>query len=1620
MPPAQIPPQRSMSFVYHLLALLLFATGARAATYYNLDFEQPVHQLGAAPTVGASPDRVSSVSGSAVIAAAPAGLTSQAVQLHCAYHNNPGVSGHFVLNPVVGQPRDFTISYDAVMQFNGSPELYLTLQGASAYAFSFTYSGGFRIEGPQLFKTFGSYSSGTVYHVSIDVLPSRGLWIGRINGVEMFREAYTDTQVPKLDFNLFLPFTSSSEWDAYLDNVVVADYVPPPYYHVTFEEPVHHAEQLPTLGGAPDKASSITGTTTVYGGRDGHAYGPISIVTSGNGQSLRLLTASPSGQLITQSATFDAPATANPNLTLSFYAFSGADLFSVGLPGVGCSVVFDRYLSSIHLRGPGNASKDIAYSGSGGHVMIEVLPQDGLWIGTINGTEVWREPYNATQPCGLSFAVSTPFQGVTTEETASVDDVVIADFALNKAPSFTKGADVTVSEDAPAYSQAWATAISAGSGEDWQRVNFEVTPDHPELFAVAPAISPAGLLTFTPAPNAYGQTTVTVLLRDDGTTTDGGVNVSAPQTFTINLTAVNDSPTFTAGPSLTIDSFAGAQSFPQWATQISSGPPDEAGQTVSFTVTASSPANQPPLFSVQPAISAYGTLSFTPSVGASGISTLTIVPHDSAGATGSSVTRFITLLPYNHYGYYRVTFEEPVHHLGGEPTVGTTPDTISHYAGDAGLQIMPTIVAAPAGLTGQALKLNARAVGGGGGPLNDVSLNPIAGLPWDYTISFDLLPQIAGAMLEFELNGASGYSVVFSGSTLAVRDPQGVFKNVGTFTNGTVYQVAIDVSASQGIWVGRLNGTEVFREPCTLTQPTTVTWASHVPANGFSGQVYLDNVVIGDIPPNRAPSFTKGADVTVLEDSGAYSQPWTADISAGAYESNQTVTFEVINDQPALFSVAPAISPLGVLTFTPAADAFGHANVTVRLFDNGGTDNGGVNVSAPQTFTIDVAAVNDPPTLDPLGNLALLPNAGPQVVNLSGITPGASNETATLQVTATSSAPSVIPNPQVSYTSPAATGTLTFTPVANATGLVTIQVTVAEVENPGVKVTRSFTVRVTASPSFTKGPDVQTAEDSMLLSGTPWATDISTGGADPADPVSFEVTTDHPSYFSAGPTITQNGDLSFTTAPDAFGQATATVRLHVGNQVSDPATFTITLTPVNDPPSFTAGSSLSVRQHSGASVTPGWATQISAGPNESEAVHFVVSTDHPEYFSVQPSLSPTGTLSFTPKGDVAGTAVLIVYLEDAGGLQSAAVSRNLEISASTLPAGAYHALVQAPTGESTVNAKAGRVDLLLTKSGQFTGRIVLHRGQVRPLTGKFSPNGVALFGRTAATQTRLTVPGLPALDLQFHVTDTVDGPKLTGLLSYIDTVYAEISGGLAAFTAAKNPLAPFRSVPESLLGRYTVALTPQTGAGEPTHPAGSGYAFLNVSRNGTVSLNGRTSDDRAITWSGSILDDLTLPIYIPIIAGRGSLSGFAHFRDVTNASDVDGQDLHWSSPQTRTSTAWDGVRVVLAGSKYTGTGFAGLQPASHTTYLAQLAISWTGVASVDQSISITDGVAAETANTPLTLKIIAETGAISGNYKRQDVREIHSFRGIILSKQSTAYGYFIAPQHGAALVIVPQ
>ena len=164
--------------------------------------------------------------------------------------------------------------------------------------------------------------------------------------------------------------------------------------------------------------------------------------------------------------------------------------------------------------------------------------------------------------------------------------------------------------------------------------------------------------------------------------------------------------------------------------------------------------------------------------------------------------------------------------------------------------------------------------------------------------------------------------------------------------------ISFDPTSTEGGTV-TYNGAGIF----TYTPPADFNGIDHFTYKATDGLADSNSadVTIQVYSVNDAPSFAGGGDQNAMENAGTQTvTAWATNIFAGpANESAQNLTFSLSNNNNAIFSDQPSIDPdNGTLTYTPISE--GTATVTVVLRDNGGTDRGGVDQSAPQTFTITV------------------------------------------------------------------------------------------------------------------------------------------------------------------------------------------------------------------------------------------------------------------------------------------------------------------------------------------------------------------------------------------------------------------------------------------------------------------------------------------------------------------------------------------------------------------------------------------------------------------------------------------------------------------------------------------
>ncbi|MGO9476364.1 MAG: Ig-like domain-containing protein, partial [Limisphaerales bacterium] len=301
---------------------------------------------------------------------------------------------------------------------------------------------------------------------------------------------------------------------------------------------------------------------------------------------------------------------------------------------------------------------------------------------------------------------------------------------------------------------------------------------------------------------------------------------------------------------------------------------------------------------------------------------------------------------------------------------------------------------------------------------------------------------------------------------------------------------------------------------------------------------------------------------------------------------------------------------------------------------------------------------NQPPTLNAIGSFSVNENAGLQTVGLSGITSGSTNENQTLTVTASSSNTNLVPNPAVNYTSANTTGFLTFAPVSNANGSVTITVTVNDGGASNNIVTQTFTVTVKpvnqpptlnaiGSFSINENAGLQTVN----LSG------ISSGAANENQTLTVTATSSNTglipnptvNYTSANTT----GFLTFAPATNANGSATITVKVNDGGTSNNivTQTFTVTVNPVNQPPTLNAIANLGINGNVGLQTVN--LSGISSGAaNENQTLTITASSSNTNLIS-PPTVnytngSTTGTLTFMPVTNANNSATIAVTVNDGG------------------------------------------------------------------------------------------------------------------------------------------------------------------------------------------------------------------------------------------------------------------------------------------------------------------------------------------------------------------------------------
>lgn len=799
--------------------------------------------------------------------------------------------------------------------------------------------------------------------------------------------------------------------------------------------------------------------------------------------------------------------------------------------------------------------------------------------------------------------------------------------------------------------------------------------------------------------------------------TDDGQGGSYAEAFTINITNVNEMPSFTKGADQSIPNTTTAQTVPGWATGINDGD-STVTQGLSFNVSVTSGGG---IFTTAPSVSSAGVLSYTPN-GIAGTATLSITLTDdgtinsTAALITAAQTFTITVLPpgpsitsistpagsYNAGKVlsFTVNFSVPVT-VTGTPrlalTIGSTTKLATYLSGSGSSALVFTYTVAagendPDGIAlTSPLQLN-------GGSIKD-------SLGTDSALAF-ALPDTSGVLVDTTPPTVS--SVVFLGTFPLNQNPLLKDHLLGLKVTMSEPIVAPSDTDRDKLKLELMIGSAKVLATATGSDADAINFAYQiknlendlngisVPLDGFKLNGGLITDAAGNalaspnhtaVPDNsnfrvdtKAPTLTglPTAVVTIPEDAGVQTVP--LNVSDGG-SNIQPLTLTAISSNTALIPNPTITHTTGqttaTLTYQPVADAFGTAEITVNVAEN--IPSGGQS-AAPQKFKINVTPVNDPPrmTMPVPASVTLDETTGQRSFVVTGINAGP-NETGDLRVKATlsndllmrSKAPTTW---YVRYSKDTASATVFYTlgdlPLSGSASS-DFTVTVSELSDPNQKTTGTYTITVNAvndAPTLDGPASITVLEDAAE---TEVEFNVSPGGGEVQQTLTPSIVSSsntgllpvNNATFALVPGSTTKAKLKFKPAANQSGTATIKLRVQDNGLNRDPNTdpngvpnvnfvekdFTVTVTSVDDAPSFVVKPSVKVAPATGAKTEADFVTGFNAN-DAGQTLRlngYKVQADKPNLFTAQPAIDTTGTLTFTP-GTTSGSAECTVTAYDSG------------------------------------------------------------------------------------------------------------------------------------------------------------------------------------------------------------------------------------------------------------------------------------------------------------------------------------------------------------------------------------
>jgi hypothetical protein len=746
----------------------------------------------------------------------------------------------------------------------------------------------------------------------------------------------------------------------------------------------------------------------------------------------------------------------------------------------------------------------------------------------------------------------------------------------------------------------------------------------------------ARTLTITPAPDATGQTLVTLTASD-------GV-ASSSESFLLTVTPVNDPPVVTA-----ISDVSLAEDTQSAPIAFSVSDPDADAALLSVGASSSNQAVVPDGGLTLDGAGGNRTVTILPAPDATGTSTITITVQDGAG--GSAVETFAVL----------------VTGVADPPTLGPLPDALT--AEDTAVDVPLAVgdVDTPLGaLVLDAALSNPALIAPGGvtfdgtGATRILRLQPASDAHGTTTVTVSVSDGAGGVAqggFSLEVSAVNDAPAISAIPDLTIDEDTDT--GPVAFTIGDVDSAALEVTASSSnpllVPAGNLmlSGAGAARTIRVTPQAnqvgsTTITVTVTDELAAATSEAFVVTVNAADDPPTLSPLTNQVTD----EDQPTSDQPLAV---ADPDDAPDTLVLSAASSNPALIPAENVVfggaGANRTVRVVPAAHQTGIATITVTVSDGTSSDS--------QAFDVAVNPVNDPPII--VGPGDQVTSEDTPTAPIPFVVDDVDHLAASLSVTAAAADTSLLPAAALSLGGAGSQRTLQVTPPPNVSGETTITLTVSD---ETASAFHRFTFRIVAvndAPSLAPLPDQSTDED---VPTAPFAFTVVDADDDPGALTLSGTTSDE--------TLVPSGNIVFggtgtdrtvqvTPAPNRSGSATITVIVSDGRGGTGAETFVLTVNAVNDAPAIAPVPAQNTLEDTPL-VVP---LTIADVDSALETLSLTASADAPGL--IAPSALVLGgsggsrTLTITPVANRSGQATIRVVVSD--GVTSSSAAFTLTITA---------------------------------------------------------------------------------------------------------------------------------------------------------------------------------------------------------------------------------------------------------------------------------------------------------------------------------------------------------------------